>query len=429
LNYNKTIEYIFSNLPLFQNIGKDAYKAGLENIYNFLNIIGNPQNSFKSVHVGGTNGKGSVSHFLASVLQEYGLKVGLFTSPHLKDFRERIKINGKMISKRDVTNFIHKYKNYFDTIKPSFFEMTTAMAFDYFSKQKVDIAVIEVGLGGRLDSTNVINPIISVITNISFDHTDILGNTLPKIAEEKAGIIKENITTVIGESNDKTDLVFISKANEKNSKLIFADKIMWAQSTDNKNSDYLTINIYKDKNIEIQNLEIALKGEYQLKNSVTAIAAIKELKTSGYDINIEKIKNGFKNVIENTGLMGRWQIVQKKPKIIADTGHNIAGFEYTTKQILKEEYENLYFILGFVKDKDISAILKILPENAYYFFTKANVVRALDEKLLYQKALEFNLKGEPVPSVSEAIKKAKKKMKNNDLLFIGGSTFIVAEAL
>lgn len=405
MNYQQTLDYLFSQLPMFQRVGASAYKADLNNTIELCKLLHHPEKNFKSIHIAGTNGKGSTSHMLASILQEAGYKVGLYTSPHLKDFRERIKINGVMISEQEVVDFVIKHQSEFEQINLSFFEWTVGLAFDYFSKNQVDIAVIETGLGGRLDSTNVITPLVSVITNIGKDHTQFLGETLAKIASEKAGIIKENIPIIIGETQQETQQVFIDKALEKSAKIFFADKII----TTNYESD--------------------LKGIYQEKNKKTVLAAIQQLMINGFSIAEENIKNGLLNVVKNTGLLGRWQILSENPLTICDTGHNEAGIKEVLKQISLTKHNHLHFVFGAVNDKEIDSILSMLPKNATYYFCQAKIPRALDVNVLYTKAKEFELKGNPYDSVENAIKQAKANASANDFVFVGGSTFVVAEAI
>lgn len=405
MTYQDTLTWMFSKLPMYQRQGKSAYKADLKNSINLATHLNNPQSRLKCIHVAGTNGKGSTSHMLASILQESGLKVGLFTSPHLKDFRERIKINGQMVSKQFVIGFIKRNETFLNDNYLSFFEMTSGMAFAYFEKQQVDIAVIEVGLGGRLDSTNIIIPQVSVITNIGFDHTQFLGDTLEKIAYEKAGIIKENIAVVIGESHNETEDVFRHIAKEKNAPISFADK----EKFDNYQTD--------------------LKGHYQQHNIKTVLETIKALKRIGYKINDEAIKKGLLHVIKNTGLQGRWQILETNPKIICDTAHNKEGLELVMEQLKAESYQNLFMVFGVVNDKDIDSIIHLLPKDAYYFYCKPNVPRGMDVDTLKNKFDDFNFQGEACFSVSDALEKAKIKATSEDLIYVGGSTFVVAEII
>ncbi len=393
---------------MFHRIGGPAYKADLKNIISLCKLLGNPQNNFSSIHVAGTNGKGSTSHMLASVLQECGYKTGLFTSPHLKDFRERIRINGKMIPKSEVTDFVSKMKDDFQNIRPSFFEMTTALAFDFFSKKKVDVAVIETGLGGRLDSTNIIRPMVSVITNISFDHQQFLGNTLAEIAKEKAGIIKKQIPVVIGETQKEIKHVFLSASKQNNSKIFFADELSSA------------------KNLE---RIIPLKGSYQKKNLKTVLQTIKVLKLSGMNISRKSISSGISKVIENTGLKGRWQTLSKSPLTICDVVHNKGGIREVVKQLENTPHNTIHFVLGMVNDKDHAGILELLPQHAVYYFCKPDIPRGLNAEELKLKAAGFKLSGESFTSVKLAYRAAIKNAKKEDLIFIGGSTFVVAGVL
>jgi dihydrofolate synthase / folylpolyglutamate synthase len=406
MNYKETIDWMFQQLPMYQNIGASAYKKDLNNTIQLANHLNNPEKKLKCIHVGGTNGKGSTSHLLASVLQEAGYKVGLYTSPHLKDFRERIKINGIEIPETYICEFIAENKSFFEENKLSFFEMTVGLAFDYFVKEYVDIAVIEVGMGGRLDSTNIINPLISVITNIGLDHTQFLGNTLSAIAGEKAGIIKKNTPIVIGEYTVDTKPVFETKANEKNSAIYFA-------------SDLID-----------ETFPSKLIGDYQIQNKKTALQTLFLLsKDSQFNITTEHIKNGFWKVIENTGLQGRWQQLGSHPKIICDTAHNEHGLKIVMNQIKNENYDQLHFVLGVVNDKDLDEILPLFPKNAIYYFCRPNIPRGLNAELLHQKAQQSELHGKVYNSVSEAYKIAKQSANKNDFIYIGGSTFVVAEIL
>jgi dihydrofolate synthase/folylpolyglutamate synthase len=438
MNYQETLKYLYQQLPLFTRIGAAAYKVDITNTVDLCNALNNPQNHFKTIHIAGTNGKGSTSHLLASILQESGLKVGLYTSPHLKDFRERIKINGEMIAEQEIVDFVAIYKILFDAIEPSFFEWTVALCFDYFAKQKVDIAIIETGLGGRLDSTNIINPLLSVITNIGWDHTDLLGDSLSKIAYEKAGIIKKNIPIVIGEKHAEINDVFIAKAQEENSKLVFAQEQLILDSFIQK-SDGATIN-FKENNLfkgEIgddfkannYSLNCTLGGIYQQHNFTTVLVACQQLLDLGFKISFENIHKGFSNVVKNTGLMGRWQILGNEPKIICDTGHNVNGIELIVQQITMQKFDQLHIVMGMVKDKDINKILALLPSNAQYYWCKAQLPRALNEVELQTQALHYNLHGYAFETVDLAFENAKQNAKPDDLIFVGGSTFVVAEVL
>lgn len=414
---------------MFHRVGKAAYKANLDNTLALDKYFGHPHRNFKTIHIAGTNGKGSVSHCLASVLQTAGYKTGLYTSPHLKDFRERIRINGISIPENDVVKFIENHAQILNKIQPSFFEMTVAMAFDYFTTQKVDIAIIEVGLGGRLDSTNIITPEISVITNISFDHTELLGNTLTKIAIEKAGIIKPGIPVVIGETENETKPVFLKIAKENNSEIQFADKEFQPEFLFSKSNNHQSFKIKKNNNVFIENLYLDLLGQYQSKNISTILCTLDKLNKNGFVISNSDILSGLENAAKNTGLMGRWQILHTNPLTICDTGHNTAGIAFVTNQIKQTKYKKLHFVLGTVNDKDIDNILELLPTDAIYYFTKANIPRALDENILSAKASVYNLKGNSYPSVKIAYDAAKDIADKDDLIFIGGSTFVVAEVL
>jgi dihydrofolate synthase / folylpolyglutamate synthase len=432
MTYQQTLDYLFSQLPMFQRIGAAAYKADLNNTLEICDLLNHPENKFKSIHIAGTNGKGSTSHMLASVLQSAGLKVGLYTSPHLKDFRERIKINGEMIPEKNVVAFVEKYKTDFEKIKPSFFEMTVGLAFDYFAEEDIDIAVIEVGLGGRLDSTNVITPLVSVITNISLDHTALLGNTREKIAAEKAGIIKEKVPVIIGETQLETSDVFSKRAADLHSKIVFADEVYLAKNLHQIKKEkkfFLEMDIEKQGVLIFKNLESELLGLYQKKNVATVLAVIDELNRSGLTIEKSAVRSGIKNVIQNTGLQGRWQVLSENPLVIADTGHNEAGIKEVLSQISETPHKQLHFVLGMVNDKDISAVLSLLSKTAIYYFCKAKIPRALEANDLAVQASSFGLKGRVYDSVEEAFNNAKNNSKSDDLVFVGGSTFTVAEVI
>lgn len=428
MNYLQTIEYLFSQLPMYQRIGKAAYKANLDNTLALDKHFNHPHRSFKSIHVAGTNGKGSVSHMLAAVLQAAGYKTGLYTSPHLRDFRERIRVNGHMIPEQYVVDFVEENKSLFEEIKPSFFEMTVALAFEFFKDIKVDVAVIETGMGGRLDSTNIVTPLLSIITNIGLDHTEFLGTTPELIAIEKAGIIKPGIPVLIGESQARTKPVFIKKADEKKSPVFFADEeytVEYSTMLMNGNQNF---QVRKKGTLMFGNLECDLKGFYQKKNVVTLLAASDLLKEH-FQITRNHIYEGLKNVSASTGLKGRWQILQTNPLVIADSGHNTDGIKAVMEQIHATPHMNLHMVLGFVNDKNIEGILDLLPRNANYYFTRASIPRAMDEKALQKLAAEKSLKGESYPTVEEALKTAIGKAGANDLVFVGGSTFVVAEVV
>ncbi len=405
MNYKDTVEWMFNQLPMFQQIGASAYKKDLTNTLKLASHLNNPERKFKTVHVGGTNGKGSTSSLIASVLQEAGFKVGLYTSPHLVDFRERIKINGEMISQEFVVDFIQNNKTFFEDSKLSFFEMTVGMAFQYFSDQKADVAIIEVGLGGRLDSTNIITPLVSVITNIGWDHMNLLGNTIEEIALEKAGIIKENIPVVIGEFTAETKKVFQKEADFKKAPIYFASTID-----------------------DIPELESDLKGNYQIHNKKTAYQAIQLLKNH-FSIADDDIIKGFLNVEQNTGLKGRWTILSEKPLIVADTAHNKNGLELVMQQVHQQQFNKLFMVFGVVNDKDIDYILPYLPKDAEYFVAKPNVPRGLDAVVLKDILTKNGFNAMEFKSIPEALNHAKQKATPNDMIYIGGSTFVVAEVV
>lgn len=428
MNYNETLNWMFNKLPMYQRIGAAAYKADLNNTIDILNYLDNPQNSFKSVHIAGTNGKGSVSHSLASVFQEAGYKTGLYTSPHLRDFRERIRINGSMISEEEVVKFIDEHKKKLEELELSFFEMTVAMAFDYFRKEKVDIAIIEVGMGGRLDSTNVIMPELSVITNISLDHVKFLGENERAIAAEKAGIIKKETAVVIGETQEESKDVFIQKAEENNSEIYFADKIIHCEKQDVYSIDYQIFNILKNNQLYLKDLKFPLLGNYQKKNLATIICSLDILRDK-FKIEDTHIYEGLSNLVKSTGLMGRWQILSRQPLVVADTGHNIAGINEIINQLSETKYSKLHFVLSVVNDKDIEGILQLLPKEAEYYFCKADIPRGLDAGILAEKANSCGLKGSVYNSVTEAYKSALGNAKDDDLVFVGGSNFTVAEVI
>ena len=405
MTYQDTLNWMFSQLPMYQRQGKTAFKKDLSNTLKLAEHLNNPENKFKSVHVAGTNGKGSTSHILASVLQEAGYKVGLYTSPHLKDFRERIKINGQEVSKHFVIGFIKRNKDFFEANKLSFFEMTVGMAFDYFAKQNIDIAVVEVGLGGRLDSTNIVIPEVSIITNIGLDHTQFLGDTLEAIAFEKGGIIKPNIPVVIGETQKETAPVFKSLAKSCDSEILFADQ--------------LVSEVYKSD----------LMGSYQSKNIKTVIQTVKQLQGKGFKISKKNIKQGLLKVVKNTGLLGRWQILKERPKVVCDTGHNREGLIYVMQQLSNETFESLHIVFGVVNDKDLRSILDLLPKKATYYFCKPNIPRGLDAEELQQTFSSYKLKGRAYKSVNEAYNSALNNARKDDFIYVGGSTFVVAEII
>lgn len=429
MSYQETIDYLYNRLPMFSKQGASAIKKDLVNIKKLCEALGNPHLQFKSIHVAGTNGKGSTSHMLAAVLQKAGYKTGLYTSPHLLDFRERIKINGEMISQEEVIDFVKEHKALFEEIEPSFFEVTVAMAFDYFAKQEVDFAVIETGLGGRLDSTNIIHPLLSVITNISPDHTAILGNTLPEIAREKAGIIKENSPVIISEKSDETAPVFEEIAKEKNSKIIFASSL-WETTQIKKTASTLNIQINPIHHPQLtETYELDLNGSYQRKNLIGVLTALDELANLGYPISKENRHYALAHVKALTGLMGRWQTLAQNPLIICDTGHNEQGWKEILLSIRQQKFNHLHMVIGVMADKDIESLLTTLPKEATYYFCRPNFDRALNENALREQAAEKGLIGQAYPSIADATKAAKITAQPDDFIFIGGSSFVVAEAL
>ena len=429
MNYTECLAYLYNSLPMYQRVGAAAYKANLDNMVALMEHMKHPEKKFQAIHVAGTNGKGSVSHNLASIYHEAGFKTGLYTSPHLKDFRERIRLSGEKIPQRYVLEFTKKYKSLFDEIRPSFFEMTVAMAYWYFAKKQVDIAIIEVGMGGRLDSTNIITPQLSIITNISLDHTQFLGSTVEDIAKEKGGIIKEGVPVIIGETQPKTAEIFIQIAREKNAPIFFADQLYQTRREKTlleKDGFWMTFGVKSIDNI-CRRYVTPLTGLYQLNNFRTVLSACRIVGKTRFSDG--SIKDGITNCITNTGLLGRWQVLNQQPLCIADIGHNAAGIQYVAEQFSIIQHNKLYIVLGVVNDKDVSQILSLLPKNAQYYFCKANIPRGLDAEELQSKALEFGLNGKAYASVKRAYNAAKKTARKNDLVFVGGSTFTVAEVL
>jgi dihydrofolate synthase/folylpolyglutamate synthase len=428
MNYQETLDYLFNALPMFQRVGASAYKADLTNTIALCTHLGNPQNHFKSIHVAGTNGKGSTSHALASIFQAAGYKTGLYTSPHLKSFTERIRINGEEINKDNVVEFVATHKDFLDQLQPSFFEMTVGLAFWYFAKHKVDIAIIEVGMGGRLDSTNVISPELCVITNIGFDHTQFLGDTLPLIAREKAGIIKEGVPVVISHTQQEIQSVFLQKATEMQARLVFADQHWEVTRIQNPDQETSQLAKYLVKgSADAFELEFGLRGDYQRYNLPGILEAVEQMRNQGWILTKEEVKLGLVRVSEQTGLKGRWQILQTQPLTIADTGHNEAGILEVVNQLKRYTYSKLWIVIGMVNDKDISKVLDLLPKDAIYIYCQANLPRAMDAHLLASKAKEKGLMGQVIPRVSDAVEFARKNAGADDLIFIGGSTFVVAE--
>lgn len=428
MTYPQTLDYLFSKLPMYQRIGQAAYKADLNNTIAICKALGNPEKKIKCIHVAGTNGKGSSSHMLAAILQQAGYKTGLYTSPHLVDFRERIKINGKVISKQEVVAFVEDYQSKFEAIEPSFFEWTVGLAFHYFAQQEVDVAIIEVGLGGRLDSTNVITPVCSLITNIGFDHMNLLGDTIQKIATEKAGIIKARIPVTVSQTQIECLTVFGNRARELKAPLEYSDKNFKINSH-NYSNELLSVEILNKKTNTTNRYALDLLGSYQLKNLSGVLNTVEILKEKGYIIQEHAIIDALKQVQKLTGLQGRWQTLSQKPLVIADTGHNEDGIKEVLQNLKRYTYKKLHFVLGMVNDKDITKILKLLPKDAEYYFCKASIPRALDEKELSIQAAKVGLKGKIFKTVPEALEKAKKLAKAGDLIFVGGSTFTVADVL
>jgi dihydrofolate synthase/folylpolyglutamate synthase len=431
MNYLQTLEYLYAQLPMYHRVGFQAYKPNLDNTIALCEFLDNPHQSFRSIHITGTNGKGSVSHMVASILQTAGIRTGLYTSPHLKDFRERIRVNGKMIHKSYVTSFVRKYRKQFEAIQPSFFELTVGMAFDYFRAQQAEIAVVEVGMGGRLDSTNIITPMVSVITNVSFDHMQFLGDALEKIAIEKAGIIKPGIPVVIGETQKNIEAVFQQKAALCKSEILFADQCFHADAFNltGINSDKRSMNIFRHGKPYLTQLISPLAGLYQRKNILTVMGVCEQLKKQGIELTLSHIRHGIKDVIKNTSLGGRWQILNRNPLTICDTGHNEGGLREVLAQIATTPHHHLHVVFGAVNDKHLAPILLMLPRNASYYFCKPDIPRGLNADDLRQEAREAGLNGERFPSVKEALSAAQKAAGKDDLVFVGGSTFVVAEVV
>lgn len=434
MNYKETCEYLYNQMPMFERQGASGYKEGLSNTLALDEHLGHPHFAYKTIHVGGTNGKGSVSHTIASILQESGYRVGLYTSPHLVDFRERIRINGKPISQQYVVNFVEEHRAFFEPLHPSFFEVTTAMAFQYFKEKNIDIAVVEVGLGGRLDCTNIIQPLVSVITNISFDHTQFLGDTLAKIAGEKAGIIKRGTPVVIGETNAETRPVFEAKAREMDAPIVFAEDHPQVISAEPRAEGGMHYHLK-----EMGEMNGDLGGIYQKQNMNTVLFALEELRKQGYlastfeGLTYQRcrleLEKGVNHVAENTGLMGRWQIVNQIPKVVCDTGHNVGGWQYLSRQLATVHCQQMHIVFGMVDDKDIDKVLDLLPKHAKYYFTKAQTKRALSETIVAEKAKTHGLEGEAYPTVNEAYKAAYRSASANDFIFVGGSSYVVGDFL
>ena len=434
MTYKETLDYLYSQLPMYQRIGPAAYKPNLDNTLALCTLLNHPDREFESVHIAGTNGKGSSSHLLAAILQEAGYKVGLYTSPHLKDFRERIRVNGKMIAQQAVVQFVEKHKKDFERIKPSFFEMTVGLAFDYFKQQKVDIAVIETGLGGRLDSTNVIHPLVSLITNISFDHQNLLGNTLKKIAQEKAGIIKPGVPVVIAQQQPEVKRVFELQAKKTKSPLWFADahfNVKEAKQVRAQDKLFLKGNLMAKgvRQPVLKGFRSELPGLYQTYNIVGVAKTVEVLQELGWIISKKAVKSGLEKVSSLTGLQGRWQVLGHQPLVIADTAHNEAGIGLVMQQIKRMQAAHLHFVIGVVNDKDLRSVLALLPRKATYYFCKPSVPRGLDALVLQGHAAKFGLSGQIYSSVKSALRAAKSAAQSKDLIYVGGSTFVVGDAL
>ena len=424
MNYQETLNYLYNSTPVFEHVGAVAYKEGLQNTLAFDKHFNHPHTNFKTIHIAGTNGKGSCSHSLASILQEAGYKVGLYTSPHLVDFRERIRVNGQCISKERVVKFVEDERDFFEPLHPSFFELTTALAFKYFEEQKVDIAIVEVGLGGRLDCTNIISPILSIITNISFDHTQFLGNTLAKIAGEKAGIIKKGVPVIIGEANEETRPVFQSKAKEVDADIIFAEDNAIVTSSTPIADGGRRYNLSNNSTLIGE-----LSGDYQERNMNTILCACNILKQMNIIKNDDIIAKGLSNICKNTGLLGRWQTIQNDPTVVCDTGHNVGGWNYLAPQIKRQQCNQLRIVFGMVDDKDIDSVMCLLPKNAIYYWTQAESKRAIKAERVAELAIKHDLRGEMFDNVEVAYTKALKDSNNDDFVFVGGSSYVVADLL
>lgn len=424
MNYQETLNYLYNSTPVFEHVGAVAYKEGLQNTLALDKHFNHPHTNFKTIHIAGTNGKGSCSHSLASILQEAGYKVGLYTSPHLVDFRERIRVNGLCISKERVVKFVKDERKFFEPLHPSFFELTTALAFKYFDEQKVDIAIIEVGLGGRLDCTNIISPILSIITNISFDHTQFLGDTLAKIAAEKAGIIKKGVPVIIGEANEETRPVFQSKANEVNSDIVFAEDNAIVTSSSPIVDGGRRYNLSNNSTLVGE-----LSGDYQERNMNTILCACNILKQMNIIKNDDIIAKGLTNICKNTGLLGRWQTIQNNPTVVCDTGHNVGGWNYLAPQIKRQQCNQLRIVFGMVDDKDINSVMYLLPKNAIYYWTQAESKRAIKAERVAEIAIKHDLRGEIFDNVEVAYTKALQDSNKDDFVFVGGSSYIVADLL
>lgn len=428
MNYPETLEFLYSRLPMFSRTGAAAIKPDLTNTRIICNWLGNPQNKFRSIHIAGTNGKGSCSHMLAAIFQQCGYKTGLYTSPHLKDFRERVRINGEMITQEFVVEFTEKCRRIIDEVQPSFFELTVGMAFEYFAASEVDVAIIETGLGGRLDSTNIVEPILSVITNIGMDHMNLLGNTRDLIAFEKAGIIKNGVTVVIGESSPETDEVFMEVASQKHAPIVFADK-KWYVADWSHLHGYLVTDVVNKHDESRSTYELDLPGYYQLKNLVTIVESVHQLRSRGWELPAESVLKALKQVKKLTGLHGRWETIHSNPEVVLDVAHNADGVKQLIRQVELSDYHSLHIVFGMVKDKEIDAVLDLLPTVATYYFTRAAIPRALPEDVLQTKAHEKGLYGNAYPEVNLALKAALANASPRDLILVCGSVFVVGEVV
>lgn len=428
-NYREILDYLFSSLPMYQRTGPAAYKADLGNILTLDHYFDHPHRNYPSIHIAGTNGKGSVAHMLASVCQVSGLKTGLYTSPHLKDFTERIRVNGNPIPQQKVLQFFRNHIALFDKLKPSFFEMTVALAFWWFRETNVDIAIVETGLGGRLDSTNIIEPVISVITNIGMDHMQLLGNDLAEIAREKAGIIKKGIPVVVGETTSETESVFRTMAGEMEAPIYLGHEEYQIPYSMMDLDGYQVLNVYRKGKLYLENLKVDLGGIYQRKNLVTVLTVIDRMKEQKFPVTMQALEQGLKQVVRNTGLRGRWEILRPKPLVLADTAHNVPALQLVMKQIESIPKRNLFFVLGFVEDKDIRSIVHLFPANARYFFTRASIPRALDPEQVLRLFSSSGREGMVIPNPADALNEALKFSGPEDVIYVGGSTFVVAEIL
>lgn len=421
-SYQDALRFLYDNLPMFQRVGAAAIRKDLTNTLKLCALLGDPQHKFKSIHVAGTNGKGSICHMLASVLQEAGYRTGLYTSPHLKAFTERIRVDGQEVAQSYVLDFVNRIRPAIEEIRPSFFEITVAMAFDYFARQSVEVAVVETGLGGRLDSTNVITPVVSVITNISWDHKDVLGDTLEQIAREKAGIVKKKVPVVISERQETLDAIFIDRADTEGAPLFFASD----EYTAGEDEATGALLVRKEGEVVLSVTDFPLRGQYQ-RHNVPAVVKVVDVLRANYRIDQDHLEKGLRNVVGNTGLKGRWQILQRRPMVVCDTAHNLGGMRQVVEQLHRYRFSRLFIVLGMVKDKDIREVLSIMPSEAVYYFCEANLPRAMDACQLQEEAAKAGLRGQVIRDVNEAKAEALKQAQEDDFVLIGGSTYVVAE--